>query len=133
MGMGKKIGIFCLQLFVLIAIYQLGNQTVTYLQIKIPGNVVGMIILFCLLWLKIIKIHQIQFAANWLLKHLGFFFIPISVGLMTLGPTMLQHGISILFVLSISAIIGLVTAGRSTQSLIQKREEVKTKTHDHSI
>jgi holin-like protein len=131
--MSKKVGIFCIQLIILIAIYQFGNFIVEDFHLKIPGNVLGMIILFGLLWLRIIKINQIQLAANWLLKHLGFFFIPIAVGLMTLGPVLMQHGVSFLFVLSISAVIGLVTAGRATQTMILKREQREAPFNDHSV
>ncbi len=129
----RKVGIFCLQLMLLIFIYQLGNFIVMDLHLKIPGNVLGMIILFGLLWLKVIRINQIQFTSNWLLKHLGFFFIPISVGLMTLGPILLHYGAAFLFVLSISAVIGMVTAGRATQTMILKREQGKVPYRDHSI
>lgn len=133
MIMLKKVGIFCIQLIVLIVIYQIGDFIVKYFHLKIPGNVLGMIILFGLLWLKVIKIDQIHHAANWLLKHLGFFFIPIAVGLMTLGPVILHHGVAFLFVLSISAMIGLVSAGRATQTMILKREKREATFNDHSI
>lgn len=132
-GAAKRVGIFCLQLFILIVIYQLGNMIAAYFHLEIPGNVVGMIILFVLLWLRIIKIGYIQHAANWLLKHLGFFFIPISVGLMTLGPVIIHSGIPIFFALSISAVAGLVVAGRATQTMINKKEEGEVKYHDHSF
>lgn len=133
MYIAKKVGIFCIQLFILIAIYQLGSLAAQCFHSEIPGNVLGMIFLFLLLWLRVIKIGQIQLAANLLLKHLGFFFIPISVGLMTLGPVIIHHGISILFVLSFSAAAGLIAAGRATQTMINKREEGEVKYHDHTV
>lgn len=92
----------------------------------------GLMILLVLLWLKIIKIDQIELVSGWLLKHLGFFFIPISVGLMTLGPTLLHKGMVFLFILVISAFIGLVTAGKTTQAVIKKKEKV-VDYHDHAI
>lgn len=128
-----KIGIFSIQLLILTVIYISGNLIANYFHLKVPGNVIGIIILLCLLSLRVIKIDHIQLAANGLLKHLGFFFIPISVGLMTLGSVILHEGLSILIVLSISAVIGLVSAGKATQSLINRKDEVKVNSHDHSI
>ncbi|MEW9051058.1 MAG: CidA/LrgA family protein [Neobacillus sp.] len=127
----KRIFVFIMQLVVLILIYHLGNYLAQILHLKIPGNVIGMLILLLLFWLKVIKVEQIEAAAGWLLKHLGFFFIPISVGLMTLGDTIKKDGFLLLIILLISAFIGLITSGKVTQSLIKKREEVNN--HDHAI
>lgn len=133
MNTAKKIGTVCFQLVILIFIYQLGNYIARFFHLKIPGNVIGMVILFGLLCSGAIKIKQIQLMSGWLLKHLGFFFIPISVGLMTIGPLLIHQGIYILLVLSVSAVIGLTFTGRAAQTLINRREEVKVKYHDHSV
>jgi holin-like protein len=129
----KKMLIFSSQLLILIVIYQIGSRIGRFLQLQIPGNVIGILLLLVLLWTRVIKLEQIDFAATWLLKHLSFFFIPIAVGLMTLGPIFLHKGIIILFVLVTSAFIGLLSAGKATQSVIMKKEKVKVKYHDHSL
>lgn len=120
-------------MLLLMVVYQVGNQTAQFFHLKIPGNVIGIVFLLGLLWLGVIKIEQIEMAAGWLLKHLGFFFIPISVGLMTLGNMMISKGFFILFILVISAVIGILSAGKATQSLIRKKEEVKVNYHDHAL
>jgi holin-like protein len=129
----KKPWIFFIQMFLLVVIYHIGNYIAQTLHLKIPGNVIGMILLLGLLWMKIIKVDQIENAAGWLLKHLGFFFIPISVGLMTLGHIISKNGISLMFILLTSAFIGLITAGKTTQLLITRKKEVEVNAHDHAI
>lgn len=129
----KRLLIFSAQMLLLMVVYQVGNQTAQFFHLKIPGNVIGIVFLLGLLWLGVIKIEQIEMAAGWLLKHLGFFFIPISVGLMTLGNMMISKGFFILFILVISAVIGILSAGKATQSLIRKKEEVKVNYHDHAL
>lgn len=124
---------FVIQMGILIVIYQLGNLIVRLFHLPIPGNVVGIVILFFLLWLGIIKIEQIETAAGWLLKHLGFFFIPISVGLMTLGSTLVKNGLPLLLVLIISAFVGLLSAGKATQVVILKNEKDQVSHHDHAL
>ncbi len=114
-------------------IYQIGTQIGRILHLKIPGNVIGILLLLFLLWTRVIKVEQIDVAATWLLKHLSFFFIPIAVGLMTLGPIFLHKGMIILFVLVTSAFIGLLSAGKATQSVILKKEKVNVNSHDHSL
>ncbi|WHY65303.1 CidA/LrgA family protein [Neobacillus sp. SuZ13] len=129
----KKVLIFSFQLATLIVIYQMGSLLVRFFHLQVPGNVIGILILLILLWTRVIKVEQIDLAATWLLKHLSFFFIPIAVGLMTLGPMFLNKGILILIVLIISAFIGLISAGKATQSIIMKKEKVKVNYHDHSV
>ncbi|WHY84248.1 CidA/LrgA family protein [Neobacillus novalis] len=129
----RKIGKFSIQMVILIGIYQIGNLTVRIFHLPIPGNVSGIIILFLLLWLRVIQIDHIEMAAGWLLKHLGFFFIPISVGLMTLGPALINKGLSLLFVLIVSAFIGILSAGKATQAVIMKKEKEKVNYHDHAL
>jgi len=73
---------FIVQIALLWVIYQLGNWVAEKSHLPIPGNVLGMIILFLLLLMGIIRIEWIEEGADFLLKHLAFFFIPIAVGLM---------------------------------------------------
>lgn len=129
--MARKVWIFSTELLILIIIFHLGNQVTRFFHLRIPGNVIGMLILLCLLWMKVIKVEQIEMAAGWLLKHLGFFFIPISVGLMTLGNIIVKNGIPLLIILIVSGVLGLITAGKVTQTVI-KRKEVNVNDH-HSI
>jgi len=131
--MVKKVLMFSCQIAILIVIYQMGSLITRFFSLKIPGNVIGILLLLVLLWTRVIKVEQIDLAATWLLKHLSFFFIPIAVGLMTLGPIFLNKGIVILFVLITSTFIGLLSAGKITQSVIMKKAKVKVNYHDHSV
>jgi holin-like protein len=124
---------FLYQLILLIVIYQVGNLIARVYRLPVPGNVIGIVLLFLLLWLKVIKMEQIELAAGWLLKHLSFFFIPISVGLMTLGDVFLKKGLPFLFVLIVSAFIGLISAGKTSQAVISKTEKEKVNDYDHAL
>jgi holin-like protein len=73
---------FIAQIILLWLIYQFGNWVAERTYLPVPGNVLGMIILFLLLLTGIIHIEWIEEGADFLLKHLAFFFIPIAVGLM---------------------------------------------------
>ena len=129
----KKTFKFLIQLIILIVIYQVGNLTVKYLHLPIPGNVLGIVVLLVLLWSGLIKVEQIEWAAGWLLKHLGFFFIPISVGLMTLGDIFKTKGWILLVILFISAIMGIIAAGKTTQAVITKNQKENVNYHDHAL
>jgi holin-like protein len=68
---------------IILGIYLIGELLSSSLHLPIPGNILGMIILFILLYTKIIKVDNISNVTNFLLNHLAFFFIPAGVGLMT--------------------------------------------------
>ena len=45
-----------------------------------PGSVLGMLLLFLALQLKLVKVHQIDSPARALTDNMGLFFIPAGVG-----------------------------------------------------
>lgn len=118
----KTILLFVGQLIILWVINELGYLLTKWLAVPIPGNVMGMIILFLLLWSGLLKLAWIQKATSFLLKHLVFFFIPITVGVMTLRDTLVTHGLSLLFILLFSAAVGMIVTGRFAQFIIRKKE-----------
>ena len=67
---------------IILGIYLVGEFFSTSLHLPIPGNILGMIILFILLYTKVVKVDNISTVTNFLLDHLAFFFIPAGVGLM---------------------------------------------------
>ena len=129
----KKGSKFLVQLLVLIVIYQVGNWTAKFFHLQIPGNVVGIVILFALFSFGVIKVEQIEVAGGWLLKHLGFFFIPISVGLMTLGNIVWEKGWILISILLVSAFTGIIAAGKTAQTILVKNEKEKVNYHDRAL
>ncbi|AWK51105.1 CidA/LrgA family protein [Clostridium beijerinckii] len=71
------------EVLIILGIYLLGELLSSLLHLPIPGNILGMVILFILLCTKVIKVDNISNVTNFLLDHLSFFFIPAGVGLMT--------------------------------------------------
>ena len=67
----------------ILSIYFAGELVSKLLHLPIPGNIIGMILLFLLLTSNIVKVEKVEPLANFFLDHLAFFFIPASVGLMT--------------------------------------------------
>ena len=68
---------------IIFGIYLLGVLIADVTRLPIPGNVIGMLILFLLLCFKVIKVEQISTISNFFLDHLAFFFIPAGVGLIS--------------------------------------------------
>jgi len=113
----KEILKFSGQLFLLWIVYHISTLVVETFHLPIPGSVLGMLCLFGLLSGGVIKEQWLTIAANPLLKHLSFFFIPIAVGLMEWGSLLTQKGHLLFLPLVISALVSLLTTGRVVQFL----------------
>ena len=99
------------------AINEAGQFIVSRLHVHFPGNVAGMLLLFALLCAGVVPERLFERSSSLLARHLPFFFVPIAVGLMTLGSTVVSKGISLLLVLVASAAVGLCLAGWLAQAL----------------
>jgi holin-like protein len=113
-----KIGI---QIAMLWVIFALSNSVVARLGLRIPGNIVGLVLLCVLLSAGIVKERWVSDGATLMTRHLAFFFIPITVGLMGLMDVFATHGVAIVLTLVLSAALGICVAGFSSQALTARK------------
>ena len=71
------------QLLIILIPYIIGVVLQLRFNIPIPGSVMGLVLLFLGLQIKIIKVEMIEEICEFLLSNMSFFFIPAGVGLMT--------------------------------------------------
>ena len=109
------------QLALLWAVYAGSNWLVAVVGLPIPGNVVGVLLLFTLLCLGIVKLAWVELAADFLLKHLVFFFVPIAVGLMEWGGVFYDYGLLLATAILASAVLPLLAVGGLSQLLHRGR------------
>ncbi len=116
----RQISIGALQLLGLVALNFAGVWAVDKMALPIPGNLVGMVLLYALLALGIVRLSWFEAAGCFLIKHLAFFFVPITVGLMDAGSLFASRGVGIIVTLAASAVIGVMLAGWTSQLLLRK-------------
>ena len=121
----KKAIIVVLQLLFLWLLNELGYFLVKTFHLPMPGNVIGMVMLFVLLITGVVKLSWIEDASSLLIKHLAFFFIPIAVGLMNFGSLFLKSGLSFLIVVIGSIVVGMFVTGFVSQRLVKKKGGVE--------
>lgn len=105
------------QLAILTGIYLLGNRLAQLTGIPIPGNVVGVVLLYALLALGIIKLAWVQDAADFLIRHLIFFFIPVAVDLMNWGGVFARYGVRLALAIGVSTVLTFLVTGHLAQWL----------------
>lgn len=71
------------QLMIILISYFLGTIIQLVFNLPLPGTVLGLILLFLALYLRIVKIEMIEDICEVLISHMSFLFIPAGVGLMT--------------------------------------------------
>ena len=108
------------QLAVLWGIYLLSDYVVALTDCPVPGNVLGVAILFSLLCLGVIKIEQVEGVADFLLKHLVFFFVPIVAGLVEWGGIFQEYGLTLVFAIVASSLASLFACSWITLALRPK-------------
>lgn len=105
---------------IILGIYLLGEFISKTLNLPIPGNVLGMLILLLLLIFKIVKVEQIETISNFFLDHLAFFFIPAGVGLISSFDIIKDIGIQLLVVCIITTAITMGITGKIVELLLKK-------------
>ncbi|WP_262708878.1 CidA/LrgA family protein [Flammeovirga pectinis] len=88
--------------------------------VPIPGNVIGMVILFLCLYLKIIPYQWVKDAATSLTKRMSLFFIPAGVGMMEYLDVLQENWLMISVTIVISMFAVMLSAGYTGQFLGKK-------------
>lgn len=117
----RRILIISTQILGLVLVSELGYWAAGWLGLPIPGNVLGMLLLFGLLATGVVPLWIVEAAAMLLLRHLAFFFIPLAVGLMGFADLLREHGLAILAALLVSAVAGIYAAAFASQWLAAAR------------
>ena len=99
------------QIGLLEAIFAVSNIVVTRLHLRVPANIIGMLLLFALLCTGIVKERWVSPAAGVLTRHLAFFFIPVAVGLMDCGGLLWPVGHWLLLAIVVSSVAGMAVSG----------------------
>ena len=106
---------------IIFAFLMAGEMLKYGIGIPIPGNILGMVLIFIFLQLEWIKLEQVKPASDKLLQFLPLFFIPYGVGLMVSFDLLAAHLLLVLGVTVISTILTLYFSGLVLQKL-EKRD-----------
>jgi holin-like protein len=103
------------QFSIILTIYFLGELLQKAFKLPVPGNILGMLILFFGLYTGVIKLGMIDKISNFLLDNLAFFFLPAGVSLITCFAVLEGKWTAVLFVSIISTVIILGATGLTVE------------------
>ena len=89
--------------------------------IVIPGSIIGIIILFLLLKIGIIKIDKVEDISNFLLDNMAIFFIPAGVSLIQSVDIISSNIIVLAITIIISTILVMVVTAIVVEKMIKRK------------
>lgn len=89
----------------------LGELIVWFTGVKLPSSLIGMLLLTIFLQLKWIKLRWVEGISNFLVKNLGFFFVPPGVALMLYLNIIKAQIVPILIASAVSTVVVFVVTG----------------------
>jgi len=114
------------QFSIILSIYFLGELLQKAFELPVPGNILGMLILFFGLYTGVIKLEMIDRISDFLLDNLAFFFLPAGVSLITCFAVLEGKLTAVIGVSIISTVIILGATGLTVEfvkKFLQKRYE----------
>lgn len=93
-------------LLILLVFLLTGISLQTWLDLPVPGSIVGMLTLLFVLMLLRRTPETLQSTSRVLSPLLPLFIIPVSVGIITQKELLNEHGIALLIILAVSLLPG---------------------------
>lgn len=89
----------------------LGQLLTRFFAIALPGSIVGMLVLFVALSVRIVPEEWVAPACNLLLRYMVLLFVPVSVGVMTYYPQIADALLPLVVACVVSSLLVLLTVG----------------------
>lgn len=118
------------QVGLILAIAVLGDVLSGLLPVVFPGSVIGLLLMFALLCVGLVKLPQVEVAADYFVGNMAVLFVPITVGVVEMYPLLGEHALGVLVLcivttfLTFFAVVGTVVfVGRILSGNEKKGEE----------
>lgn len=108
---------------IIFAISFVGDFLHNLIPLPIPGSVYGLIILFCALNFKVVKLEWVEKGADIFIKIMPLLFVPSVVKIVTLQDVILENLVPILLIIVLSTVVVMGVTGRVAQKMIEEKEK----------
>ena len=99
------------QLAIIIGCLAVGEFITWLTGISVPSSIIGMLLLTFLLKVKVIKLEWVETISNFLVKNMGFFFVPPGLALMLYFDIIGKEIVPIVLATTLSTMLVLVVTG----------------------
>ncbi|WP_163470173.1 CidA/LrgA family protein [Fusobacterium sp. IOR10] len=112
-----------IQLLILLSINFLGILLEHYFALPLPGTILGMFILFFLLYKKILNEKNIGEICDLLVGNMVILFIPPAINLLSTINLLKTDFFKIIFLLVITTLITMIITGKTVDFVIKRMEK----------
>ena len=111
------------QLALILGIWAIGEYISSIIQniIVIPGNIIGMILLFLLLQFKVIKLDNVSELDDLLINNMAIFFVPAGVSLIRSLDLISENIFVLLMTIFFSTIAVMYITGFVVEKMINNK------------
>lgn len=104
-------------LTLLIVCQFVGEVIARFLELPLPGPVIGLVLLLALLVWRRGPTPELEATGGWLLRHFGLLFVPAGVGVITQLDVLQANWLTLLVAIPVSTALGLIVTGLVMQRL----------------
>lgn len=109
------------QLSIIIAVSFVAEVMEYLIPLPVAASVYGLVLMLVGLITKIIPLHKVEDAADFLVEIMPILFVPPTVSIMTSVEAMKQMLIPLCVISVVSTILIMVVTGRVSQGIIRKK------------
>ncbi len=91
-------------------------------ELRIPGSIIGMVLFLCVLLTGIFPPKWFESGTEFLLKHMTFMFLPVTVGIVNYFSFFQGKGILLILVVLTSTIIVMASSAYIGQAMVKEKE-----------
>ena len=115
----KKVINFTIGLGIIFGVLYFAKFILELAKITFPAPILGIIILFALLKIGLIKENWIEDFCNFMLKNMILFFIPIFVGIITYTDLISKNFLAIIMTIFITTTLVMIVVGIFSYNIIK--------------
>lgn len=93
--------------------------------LPIPGSIYGLLLMFVLLFTKVIKVEQVKDVGEFLIEIMPLMFIPAGVGLMASWGELQGFLVPLLVITVATTFIVIFVTGKVTDFMMDRKEQNK--------
>lgn len=113
------------QLVFIYGFFILGQLLRELFSIPLPGSILGFMLMFAALSLKLFPLRFVESGATLLLSFLPLFFVPATVGVIDYFGVFAGKGVFLIAILVFSTLLTMAASGWVSQFLSRKKETRK--------
>lgn len=111
------------QFAIILSVSCLGELIKPFIPLPIPASIYGLILMMVLLAAKVIRLEQVEGAANYLIEVMPLMFIPAAVGLIAAMEELRAMLVPAILITLTSTITVMASAGKVTDFVLERKKK----------